>query len=182
MCDITNINEARTEYQRRASQIHSPAHARRTAATNARFLLPHLRPGMRLLDAGCGPGSITIGLAEAVAPGEVTGIDASDEAIASARRRAAEAGCAKMRFDVADVYGLPFEDGTFDAAFMHAVLQHLDDPVRGLREVRRVLKPGGVVGVADADHDGTIIFPDDPMLHRSFDVLARLRAQTAGDV
>jgi len=137
---------------------------------------------MRLLDVGCGPGSITIGLAAAVAPGEAVGLDASNEAIASARRRAAEEGCANARFDVADAYALPFEDATFDAAFMHAVLQHLRDPLAVLREVRRVLKPGGIIGVADADYDGSIIAPEDPLLHRGFAIDSELRAHTAGDV
>ncbi|MEX2225303.1 MAG: methyltransferase domain-containing protein [Dehalococcoidia bacterium] len=162
--------------------MHSPAHARRTAQRNAAFLLPHLTPNMRLLDVGCGPGSITIGLAAALAPGETTGVDASDEAIDSARRRATEENCTNVRFEVADAYALPFEDATFDAAFMHAVLQHLADPLAALREVRRVLKPGGVIGVADADYDGSIIAPDDPMLRRSFDVMAALRERGTGDV
>ena len=49
--------------------------AKRTASQDAAFLLPHLRAGIHVLDAGCGPGSITLGLAAAVAPGEVVGID-----------------------------------------------------------------------------------------------------------
>ena len=49
-------------------------HAERTADSHAAFLLPHLRPGMALLDLGCGPGSITVGLAAAVAPGPTTGM------------------------------------------------------------------------------------------------------------
>ena len=67
-----------------------PAHARRTAQVNAAFLLPHLKPGMRLLDCGCGPGSITVGLAQAVAPAETVGIDASPDAIEAARAHAAD--------------------------------------------------------------------------------------------
>ena len=63
--DVQKTGEA---FQRWLRPAHSPAHARRTAVRNAAFLLPHLTPGMRLLDVGCGPGSITIGLAEAIAP------------------------------------------------------------------------------------------------------------------
>jgi ubiquinone/menaquinone biosynthesis C-methylase UbiE len=137
---------------------------------------------MRLLDVGCGPGSITIGLAQAVAPGEAVGVDASDEAIAAARRRAEEEACANVRFDVADAYALPFEDATFDAAWMHAVLQHLRDPLAVLREVHRVLKPGGVIGVADADYDGSIIAPEDPLLQRGFAIDSELRDRTSGNV
>jgi cyclopropane fatty-acyl-phospholipid synthase-like methyltransferase len=74
---MTDTTETRSAFERWLRGAHSPAHARRTAACNAAFMLPHLRPGMRLLDAGCGPGSNTIGLAEAVAPGEVIGVAAS---------------------------------------------------------------------------------------------------------
>jgi ubiquinone/menaquinone biosynthesis C-methylase UbiE len=154
---------------------HSPAHARRTAQRNAAFFLPHLKPEMRLLDAGCGPGSITIGLADAVAPGETVGIDASPEAIAAARDLASSRDAANVRFEVADIHALPFDDASFDAAFVHAVLQHLPDPLLALRELRRVLKPGGVIGIADADHDGGIIAPPDPLLDRAGEIATRMK-------
>lgn len=167
-------------YQQWLHRTHSPAHARRTASSHAAFLLPHLRPGMRLLDAGCGPGSITIGLAEAIAPGEATGLDANAGAIDQARAAAESADCRNVRFDVEDVYALPYADASFDAAFSHAVMQHLTDPLRALRELRRVLRPGGVIGVADADHDGSIIAPADPLLDAASRMLDRMR-ERSGD-
>lgn len=127
-------------------------HARRTAAVEAWFLLPRLEPGMRLLDAGCGPGSVTCGLAEAVAPGRVTGIDLSAEVLEQARALAAERGAGNVSFEIGDVYALDFEDGAFDAAFANQLLQHLADPAAALREFRRVLKPGGIAAVRDADY------------------------------
>jgi ubiquinone/menaquinone biosynthesis C-methylase UbiE len=154
---------------------HGPAHARRTAARNAAFFLPHLRPGMRLLDAGCGPGSITLGLAEAVAPGEAAGIDASAERVAAASALAAERGVTNVRFEVADVCALPYSDASFDAAFVHAVLQHLPEPLAALVELRRVLRPGGVIGVADADFDGAIMAPASAAIERSTELLGRMR-------
>src|SRR2546428_13063851 len=75
---------------------HAPAtvrqHARRTAEEAAAFLLPALRRGMRLLDVGCGPGSITRGLAERLAPGQVVGLDLSRETLAAARPAPAAPG------------------------------------------------------------------------------------------
>src|SRR5690606_26398226 len=100
-------------------------HARRTAERDAAFLLPHLRPGLRLLDVGCGPGTITTGLALTVAPGEVVGIDPVESVIEEARSHAAGEGLSNLRFEVASAYALPEPDASFDAAYMHQVLQHV---------------------------------------------------------
>lgn len=154
---------------------HSPAHARRTAERNAAFFLPHLRPGMRLLDAGCGPGSITLGLAAAIAPGDAIGLDASAESIAAATALAEAGGVANVRFERGDLMSLPYDDASFDAAFVHAVLQHLPEPLAALRELRRVLRPGGVIGVADADFDGALQAPSSPALERSNEIMGRMR-------
>src|SRR5262245_15183550 len=124
---------------------------RRMAQTCAWFLLPHLRPGLRLLDGGCGPGTITVGLAAAVAPGEVVGVDTEAVQVERGRALARERGLANVRFEVGDVTALPFADASFDVAFASEVLQYLPDPAVGLRELRRVLRPGGVLGLRDAD-------------------------------
>src|SRR5215470_9709319 len=76
------------------------SHAKRTAEKEASFFLPLLRPGMRLLDVGCGPGSITAGLARRVDPGETIGIDASASVIDTARSLL-EAPIANLTFEVA---------------------------------------------------------------------------------
>src|SRR5207249_2091690 len=93
---------------------HAPAvvrhHAKRTAEEAAAFLLPELRPGMRLLDVGCGPGSITRGLAEIVAPGQVVGLDMSSETLDAARRDAAARGLENLRYEIGSVYELAFPD------------------------------------------------------------------------
>ncbi len=123
----------------------------RTATKEAAFLLPHLRPGMTLLDCGCGPGTITTGLAEVLAPGRVVGIDMDEERIAAARKHAAERGVNNVDFQAANVYQLPFPDDFFDAAFEHSVLMHLKDPLIAVQEIRRVLKVGGVFGARDND-------------------------------
>src|SRR4029453_16149816 len=115
----------------------------------AAFLAPHLRAGMRLLDCGCGPGSITADLATLVAPGQAIGIDLREDALAQGRALARERGVATLVFQKASVYQLPYADGSFDAAFACAVLQHLTAPLAALQEIRRVLKPGGVVGIVD---------------------------------
>jgi SAM-dependent methyltransferase len=142
-------------------------HAMRTAASQAGFLLPRLRAGMALLDLGCGPGSITVGLGHAVAPGLTVGIDASPQPQTT------------VRVVAGDVRRLPFASATFDAIFASAVLQHLADPLAALREARRVARPGAVIGVVDADWEGELYYPTSTQLRRSVQVLAALRAGTS---
>ncbi len=141
---------------RGASQELSSWHAARTADKSAAFFLPYLKQGMSLLDCGCGPGTITIGIADAVAPGRVVGIDLYEPRLEQARALAAERGANNLSFQVASVYELPFEDDTFDAAFENEMLEHIDDPEKAAREIHRVIRPGGVFGARDNDHDGLL--------------------------
>src|SRR5262245_42321776 len=134
---------------------HAPAtvrqHAQRTADEAAAFVLPELRVGMRVLDVGCGPGSITRGLAERVAPGDVVGVDLSKDTLEGARRDAAERGLDNLRYEEASVYALPFADASFDVAFAHQVLQHLSEREAAVGEMLRVLRPGGLLAIRDID-------------------------------
>ena len=118
---------------------------RRSLETHAAHLLPHLKPGLRVLDFGCGPGTISVGLARAVDPGEVHGIDMEESQIGLARAAAEAGGHANATFHVGDVTALPFEDNSFDVAHCHAVLMHVPDTKAALAEVKRVLKPGGII-------------------------------------
>jgi ubiquinone/menaquinone biosynthesis C-methylase UbiE len=139
--------------------------ARRTGEVAA-FLAPYLRAGMRLIDCGCGPGSITADLAHAVAPGDAIGIDVREDALAQGRTLARERGITNVTFRAASIYQLPYADGSFDAAFACAVLQHLADPLAAIEEMRRVLKPGGVIGIADGSSTITFRYPTNPLLER----------------
>jgi ubiquinone/menaquinone biosynthesis C-methylase UbiE len=140
------------------------AHAVRTAADCAAYLLPHLKPGMTLLDVGCGPGSITADLAELVAPGEVTGLDRSEDVLEQAAELAALRGIENASFATGNIYDLQYDDDTFDVVHAHQVLQHLADPVAALHEMRRVAKPGGIIAVRDADFHGMSWYPAMPEL------------------
>src|SRR5688572_8702557 len=105
------------------------SHRWRTAENSAGYLLAHLSAGDRLLDVGCGPGTITIDLASRVAPGPVIGIDMSEEVVAEAARAAADAGCVNVSFARGDAYVIDAGDGAFDVVHAHQVLQHLGDPI-----------------------------------------------------
>lgn len=140
------------------------SHVWRTAENSAGFLLTHLRSGDALLDVGCGPGTISSDLARLVAPGIVVGIDRSIEVIDVARRGLDETGPANLTFQLGDVYDLDFDDATFDVVYAHQVLQHLSDPVRALREMRRVLRSNGLLAIRDADYSAFTWSPPDPRL------------------
>jgi ubiquinone/menaquinone biosynthesis C-methylase UbiE len=141
-------------------------HARRTAETAAAFFLPFLEPGMHLLDVGCGPGSITSGLAPRVAPGETIGIDPSADVIATAKSLAGTTTARNLSFEVGSIYEPRFAAATFDAVFAHQVLQHLRRPVEALRQMRALLAPGGVLGVRAVDWASTICYPESEGMRR----------------
>lgn len=155
-------------------------HARRTAERDAAYLLPRLRPGMGLLDVGCGPGTITAGLAERVAPGETVGIDVSAEVVEQARASAEGRGV-RPRFEVASVYELPWPEATFDVVHAHQVLQHLARPVEALREMHRVLRPGGLVAVRDADYATMIAWPRQEQIERWNEVYHAVAHRNGGE-
>jgi ubiquinone/menaquinone biosynthesis C-methylase UbiE len=117
-------------------------------------LLATLTGARRLLDAGCGPGQFTILAAERLPRTEVDGIDLAPAMIAIAKKRAAASPAAsRLRFQVADVAHLPFADGTFDAVMTTGSIKHWPDAVTGLRELHRVLAPGGWAFVAEINRE-----------------------------
>jgi SAM-dependent methyltransferase len=138
------------------------SHRWRTAENSAGYLLPHLKPHMRILDVGCGPGTITAGLADRVPQGHVTGIDAAPDILDQARELAAQRH--NLDFTTGDVYALDYPDATFCVVHAHQVLQHLGDPVRALTQMRRVTKPGGLIAARDADYGAMVWYPAFPVL------------------
>jgi 2-polyprenyl-3-methyl-5-hydroxy-6-metoxy-1,4-benzoquinol methylase len=156
------------------------SHRWRTAENSAAYLLPALRPGLDLLDVGCGPGTITVDLAARVAPGRVLGIDVSPDPLAEARAAAERAGVA-VTFEVGDVYALAAADDSFDVVHAHQVLQHLTDPVAALREMARVCRPGGVIAVRDVDYGAFVPFPADAGLDRWLDLYHRVARRNGAE-
>jgi SAM-dependent methyltransferase len=138
------------------------SHRSRTAANSAAYLLPHLRPTDRLLDVGSGPGTITADLAGLVA--EVVAVEITDEAAAVTRAGLAERGVTNAEVLVGDVHALDLPDAGFDVVHAHQVLQHVADPVQALREMARVTRPGGVIGVRDSDYAAFAWYPRLPAL------------------
>ncbi len=139
-----------------------------TAARRRSLELLALEPGEAVIVAGCGTG-LDLPL---LPPGiDVTGFDLSPRMVERARRRAASLGLA-ARLDVADAVRLPYPDASFDAAVLHLILAIVPDPVACLREVARVVRPGGRVAVLDKFVPGDTCRPG--LVRRALDVPSRL--------
>ncbi|HYN94801.1 MAG TPA: class I SAM-dependent methyltransferase [Pilimelia sp.] len=157
------------------------SHRWRTAENSAAYLLPELAPGADLLDIGCGPGTITADLAARISPGRVTAVEVTEDALALARAEAATRGQANIDFLVADVHALDAPAASFDVVHAHQVLQHVADPVRALREMRRVCRPGGVVAARDSDYAGFLWHPAVPALDEWLALYQRAARANGGE-
>ena len=153
---------------------------RRSAESHAAYLLPHLKPGDRVLDFGCGPGTISVGLARAVEPGELHGVDMEESQIEMARAAARAGGHANATFHVGDVTDLSFEDNFFDVAHCHAVLMHIPDTRAVLAEVKRVLKPGGLIASRELFVSSSFLEPGGQDVDGAWDTFARLLQGNGG--
>jgi SAM-dependent methyltransferase len=154
------------------------SHRWRTAENSAGYLLPHLKPGMSLLDVGCGPGTITNDFAALVTPGEVTALEVSEDVLAVARSGIREPN---VRLVVGDVYALDFPDDTFDVVHAHQVLQHLSDPAAALREMHRICRPGGLVAARDGDYAAFTWYPPSAALDEWLSIYRRVARHNGGE-
>ena len=136
------------------------SHAWRTAANSAAYLLEYLEAGMDVLDVGCGVGTITVDLATYVPQGRVLGIDRALPPLERAADLAVAQNVENVEFEQANAYALPFADGSFDVVHAHQLLQHLRDPLAAIREMKRVLRRGGLLALRDADYGGMTWFPE----------------------
>lgn len=157
---MTDPTSSTPDYSLGFSEELLEALRRNTAETSASYLLPYLRPGLRVLDLGCGPGTISVGLARAVAPGQLHGVDIEESQVELSRSVAEANGVENATFHVADAADLPFADDSFDVAHCHNVLMHVPDTRAALAEVRRVLKPGGVIGCSELICRSSFTYPE----------------------
>ncbi|MET8282230.1 methyltransferase domain-containing protein [Micromonospora sp. NPDC005174] len=140
-----------------------------------------LRPGHAVVDVGCGPGTDLGRLADAVRPdGLVVGVDRDGRMLAEAARRVA--GRSGIDLRAGDAHGLPLDDASMDRVRIDRVLMHVDDPATVLAQVRRVLRPGGVLAVTEPDWDTLAVADDDVETSRRFArfVAGRVRNPTVG--
>ncbi len=151
----------------------------RNAADYADFLLPHLTPDAHVLDVGCGAGTISVGLAKLA--GSVLGVDLDEAEFADARTYARQHGISNLEFQAGSVYALDVGADTYDACLCHSLLEAIDRPLDALQELRRTLKPGGVLGVACVEYGGLILGgPNEPLLRGFYAIREQLWQLEAG--
>jgi ubiquinone/menaquinone biosynthesis C-methylase UbiE len=152
----------------------------RSAAVYADFLLPHLTDRTDLVDVGCGDGELTLDLAAAVR--SVVGVDADEDEVTAGRARAARDGVPHATFETGDAYALGLADACADAVLAHSVLEALAHPLSALAEMRRILRAGGVVGVASVEYGGLILGgPHADLLRRFYDIREQLWLRDGAD-
>lgn len=160
---IINNDNAQSEYvgERRAEKWLS-------------FLLPHLKKGDTILDCGCGAGSLTMDIAEYVYPGKVTGVDMDSFQINQAKMEAERRGIKNVVFIKEDILNLPFEKESFDVIYAHTLLIHLKDQLEVLKKFYLLLKPGGIVGIADDDWSTAVDSPELPLAGKTLELMAKV--------
>jgi SAM-dependent methyltransferase len=145
----------------------------RSAAEYAEFVIPSIGSRDRVLDVGCGPGSITVGLAQVA--GHVTGIDVDDAEFTDARAYAAKHVIDSVEFLEGSIYDLDVPDASIDVCTLFSMMETLDAPLAGLAEIRRVLKPGGMIGASSIEYGGLILHgPGEPLLRRFYELRLKL--------
>ena len=154
-------------------------HSRRTAEDSLAYLLSEIQPNMKILDIGCGPGSITVDLAKRIPQGHIIGIDYTEEPLVQARALAISQDVTNIDFQIGDIHDLPFKDETFDIVNAHQVLQHIRNPVQAIKEMKRVAKKGGLVAVRESA--SMIWYPQTPELAEWKDLHTRVSTTKGGN-
>jgi ubiquinone/menaquinone biosynthesis C-methylase UbiE len=136
-------------------------------------LKPYLFPNARVLDVGCGPGSITLDVAREAAPGHVFGIDPVYVSIEQANELKAEQKVANVTFQVGQAQELDFPDDTFDVTYCVRTFRWIADPVRSVAELKRVTRPGGWVVCTLPEQGVRLRYPPCP----TFDQVVAIRSK-----
>lgn len=132
--------------------------------------------GSKVLEAGCGVGAQTITLAKNSPEAEFTSIDISPDSIKKARNLIEKEKISNVHFQQANIFNLPFEEESFDHVFVCFVLEHLQESVKALTELRKVLKTGGSFTVIEGDHGSCYFYPESPEALKVWQCLIRVQA------
>lgn len=137
--------------------------------------------GETVLEAGCGVGAQTVILAGNSPEARFTSVDISAESLAQAGQKVASLGLTNVSFQIQDLLDLTYPDEKFHHVFVCFVLEHLQDPQRALKELRRVLRRGGTITVIEGDHGSACFHPDSTAARKAIRCLIDLQASSGGD-
>lgn len=141
-----------------------------------------LMPGMHVADIGCGPGTVTLFMASHINPaGFATGVDSSTEQLRVAVEEAQKKGVQNAGFIEADVYSLGLEKDSFDMVYARSILSHLQDPLRAIMDMKRIVKPGGVLVCEDIDMATIQSEPSSAEYERAVEIWLALGAERRAD-
>jgi SAM-dependent methyltransferase len=141
-----------------------------------------LRPGMRVLDLGCGVGDVALLASRIVGQqGEVVAVDRDSAMVETARQRLAERGLA-ARVVEGDVVDLSLKETAFDAAIGRLVLLHLDDPVAAVRAAAAHVRPGGLLAFQDFTTADAHVHPPLPVTQRTVDLIIETLGRLGVDI
>ena len=144
--------------------------------TNAAFIqFLDVAPRSHVLEVGSGLGILANDVAASAADVHVAGVELSAEQLAAARP------AARVTFTEGDAHSLHFPDASFDLVYARYLLEHVADPDRVLREMRRVTKPGGRVAVCENDVSMLRFDPPCPAFERAWDAFIRFQSALGGD-
>lgn len=138
-------------------------------------------PGATVLEAGCGVGSQTVTIAAQNPGAAITSVDISAESVAQAERAAHAAGIGNVKFLQADIFSLPFAPQSFDHVFVCFVLEHLPAPVKALKILKGLLKPGGSLTVIEGDHGSAYFHPDGEAARKAIGCQIELQRRAGGN-
>lgn len=165
---------ASPEYSAGYGATHSEHHGRVDPHQPLGYMLGNVKPGMRVLDVGHGDGRLSVFLAGLVAPGELHGVDTAAPQVEAASELARTEGCENAVFGLGDVTELPFDDGFFDLVHCHDVLAWIPDTAAACTEIRRVLRPGGMVAARELLIDCCFNYPDFGLGRQGWEVFVDL--------
>jgi ubiquinone/menaquinone biosynthesis C-methylase UbiE len=154
----------------------------RKLETHGQFIVPYLRPGMDVLECGCGPGTMTIGIAKAVFPGKVVATDISEEQLQLAGANAKVEKVTNISFQLSSTNNLPFPDNTFDLIFSQALLDHLENPLNAIKEQKRVAKIGGLITAHSGNFSRKILYPTNSTLEEAISLRWQAITESGGDI
>ena len=137
--------------------------------------------GSLVLEAGCGVGAQTKTIAAQNPKCEFISIDVSEESILQAKRLTESMGLSNVRFQVADIFNLPFEDATFDHIFLCFVLEHLPNPDEALYHLKKKLKRNGTIMLIEGDHGSTYFYPDSKWALQAIQCQVELQKRKGGN-